>query len=113
MAAIFVASSIPDLTRLPGDIPDHTGHFAAYAVLGLLMLRAHAAARWEAITLGACCQAWLWTAAYGVSDEWHQRFVAGRSAALDDVIADAAGAAAAIAVVGGARFGLRLADREV
>ncbi len=34
MAAIFGASSIPDLTRLPGGISDHTGHFIGDALLG-------------------------------------------------------------------------------
>jgi VanZ family protein len=38
------------------------------------------------------------TTAYGASDEYHQRFVTGRSAELADLYADGAGACAAAAV---------------
>ena len=43
MAVIFIASSIPNLTHIPGDVSDKTAHFAAYAILGALMLRARVA----------------------------------------------------------------------
>ena len=95
MAVIFAGSSIPNLERLPGDISDHTGHFVAYAGLAAVCVRALAGARWAGVTAGRAAAAWLVSVAYGVSDEWHQRFVPGRTAAVDDLLADALGAAAA------------------
>ena len=95
MAVIFGASSVPNLRRLPGDISDHTGHFLAYAGLALVCLRALAGARWAGVTWSRAAGAWLISVLYGVSDELHQRFVPGRFAALDDLVADALGAATA------------------
>lgn len=99
MAVIFVASSLPNLTRLPGGISDKTGHFAGYALLGGLVLRALARSRWQGVTRWAALQAWGICLVYGASDELHQWFVPGRSTAFDDWLADAAGAAFAVTVV--------------
>jgi len=98
MIAIFFASAIPNLKRLPGDVSDHTGHFIGYAVLGALVLRACAAARWHGVTIRTAAVAWAICALYGATDEFHQRFTPGRTPAVDDWIADAAGAAAAVLV---------------
>jgi VanZ family protein len=67
------------------------GHFAEYLVLGLLLLRAlRADAPWSArYALLATALATL----YAASDEIHQCFVAGRVAAVGDVLIDTAGAA--------------------
>ena len=97
MIVIFVASAIPDLQSLPGDVSDHTGHFLGYGLLGALVLRAIARGRWDGLTPGAAALAWVLCAVYGVTDEWHQHFVPGRSPTVDDWIADALGAATAIA----------------
>lgn len=99
MAGIFFASSLPNLTSLPGDVSDKTAHFVGYGVLGALVLRATARARWSGVTWSTALPAWLLCLAYGASDEIHQWFVPGRTAALDDWIADATGAAAAILVL--------------
>ena len=40
MALIFIASSIPNLTHLPGNMSDKTGHGIGYGLLGLVLLRA-------------------------------------------------------------------------
>jgi len=98
MAAIFYASSLPDLSALPGGISDTVGHFAGYALLGALLLRALSGARASGATAAVAWWAWLASVAYGLSDEGHQFFVPGRSPALDDLVSDAAGAAVAIAV---------------
>jgi VanZ family protein len=37
------------------------------------------------------------SAVYGVSDEFHQRFVPGRNASIEDWVADVAGAAVGVA----------------
>ncbi len=98
MIAIVVASSIQDLQALPGDVSDKTAHFWAYFALGALTLRALAAASWNAVTTRAAAAAWAIAVAFGASDEWHQWFVPGRTMALDDWVADAAGAAVAVSV---------------
>jgi VanZ family protein len=108
MAAIFAVSSIPNLTSLPGDLSDKVGHFGAYAVLGGIVLRAVAHARWDGVTGRTAWRAWAVAAAYGLSDEFHQRFVPGRTAALDDWGADALGAATAVVIIGVAAVGRRL-----
>jgi VanZ family protein len=99
MLVIFAASSIPDLHELPANVSDHTGHFIGYAILGALVLRALASARWSGVSLGAAALALAVSSGYGVSDEWHQHFVHGRSPAVDDWVADTLGAAAAVALV--------------
>jgi len=108
MVAIFGMSSIPNLATLPGDLSDKVGHFCAYLVLAAFVLRGLARARWDGITGGVALRAWAIAAAYGATDEFHQRFVPGRTAALDDWAADALGAAAAVIVIGVAAVGQRL-----
>lgn len=92
-ALIFIGSS-----NVPDDIPDtfqHADklmHFAEYAVLGFLMLRAMSysvpgwgMSRLRLITL-------IIVMCYGISDELHQHFVPGRMAELADLISDGLGA---------------------
>ena len=95
MALIFAASSVPNLTELPGGISDHAGHFIGYALLAALVVFALASARWAGVTAGAAGLAVLISTVYGLTDEFHQRFVPGRSPAWDDIAADFAGALAA------------------
>ena len=99
MAVIFVSSSIPDLRQLPAGVSDHTGHVVGYAILGALVVRATSDATWRRLTARAAGAAWLLCAGYGVTDEFHQQFVHGRTPAFDDWVADATGAAVAIALV--------------
>jgi VanZ family protein len=99
MAAIFFASSLPNLKRLPGDIPDYTAHFLGYIVLGLFVLRGCAGARWVGITARATFRAWLICAVYGATDELHQMFTPGRTPSVSDWVADALGAAAGVLTV--------------
>lgn len=115
MAVIFGASSLPNLTRLPGDVPDHVGHFAGYALLSALAVRAFSGGRWAGVTSRAAVWAWSLCLFYGATDELHQGLVAGRSPALDDWIADALGAAAAatLLVAIGAAIARRREGREV
>ena len=98
MAIIFVASSVPDLGALPGCTPDWAGHGAGYAILGALLLRALSGGRLAGVTPLAVLAAVLGASLYGVTDEWNQSFVPGRSESLADVAADAAGAALAAAI---------------
>ena len=99
MAAIFFLSGMATLPSLPGGLTSYTGHLIGYAILGALALRALARATWSGVTARAASLAWLWSAAYGATDEFHQRFVPGRNATVEDWIADAVGAAVAIGAI--------------
>ena len=66
------------------------GHFTEYAILGLLIARALRDERgWQ---LHHALMAVALAASYAVTDEVHQHFVPGRTAALGDVAIDALGA---------------------
>ena len=92
MAIIFVASSIQNLGELPGGVSDKSGHFIGYALLAVLLLRAFARGRLREATWPRVAVAIGVATLYGVSDEFHQLFVPGRSADRYDVLADCAGA---------------------
>ena len=91
MAAIFVASSIPDLAELPGGVSDQTGHFVGYALLGALLAArargARVAGRHDRAPLRSHGSS---ASAYGATDEFHQSFVPGRTPDVDDWVADIA-----------------------
>jgi VanZ family protein len=100
MALIFVASSIPDVPALPGGVSDKTAHSWAYGLLGVLVFRALAKGRVGGLTIVRGLGSILIATAYGISDEFHQSFVPGRTSDVRDVAADAIGAiAAAIALL--------------
>lgn len=97
MGVIFLMSA-----RTPGQLPDFgafdfvvkkSGHFLAYGVLALLVLRAvEGVKRPFFLTL-------LIVILYAVSDEYHQTFVPGRFGTAVDVGIDAVGAAVALLLV--------------
>ena len=98
MGLIFWFSSRPDLPHAPGAFVDFvlkkSLHATAYGVLAWLWLRALA-------DLGVrSAEAWAvgLAIAYAVSDEWHQTLVPGRTGRVLDVLIDAAGALAALAI---------------
>jgi len=89
MGVIFALSSmpkpIPALVRLLPS--DKVGHFIEYSLLGLLLGRAlgtRTVAGQVAGTLGL-------GGLYGLSDEWHQSFVPGRTADVIDWCVDLLG----------------------
>jgi VanZ family protein len=90
--AIFAVSSLPGraLPPLPGLNADKVVHAAVYAVLGALAARALFRTT-RLVPLVVVLLATLVAAAYGASDEFHQRFVAGRSPDVADLAADGAG----------------------
>jgi VanZ family protein len=91
MAVIFYISSLNE-PPLPEDVSDKSGHMLGYGALGFTVVRAVAGGLPRPITWRTAAIAIAITVAYGISDELHQAFVAGRTAALDDLSADAAGA---------------------
>lgn len=99
MAMLFVFSSFSTLPSPPGDLSAYDMHIAAYAGLGALTARAVAKGlrhvSWRAVA-GAIVIAAL----YGISDEYHQMFVPGRSFDVLDMLADAIGAIVGASAVG-------------
>ena len=99
MGAIFYASSMTAVPDLPGGLTDKTGHLIGYALLGALAIRGFAGATWAGITTGPAVRAVLLSAAYGATDEFHQKFVANRTPDILDWCADVIGAVLGVAIV--------------
>jgi len=97
--AIFVESSISQVPALPSGFTDKDGHGLLYAGLAVLVLRAASGATWDGVTLRAAAAAVAFAAVYGITDEFHQWFVPGRTADVNDWVADCTGAAIGVAVV--------------
>lgn len=99
MAVIFALSAQPYL-RAPTafGVYDKLHHVIIYFGLGLVTFRG-------AVLLplagrpGAHAQSLLIGVLYGASDEYHQKFVAGRTASGLDWLADVAGLVAALALI--------------
>lgn len=97
---IFAASHRPDL-RVADDatldlVLRKAAHLFVFSVLAILALRAIRGT--SAPGAGRYAAAWVATVTYAASDEYHQRFVEGRSGQLSDVAIDTAGATLALAV---------------
>ena len=97
--AIFVESSISRVPAFPSGFTDKDGHALLYGGLAVLVLRAASGARWDGVTLRAAAAAVAFASVYGITDEFHQWFVPGRTADVYDWVADSTGAAIAVAVV--------------
>jgi VanZ family protein len=94
MGALFFVSSLSTIPSPPGGITDKHEHFFFYGILAALTLRALAKGEWRRIRLATALGAIAISSAYGVSDEFHQRFVPGRDYEILDMVADAMGSAA-------------------
>lgn len=101
MGLIFSLSAQPNLRVAPDPVWDlvirKIGHFGVYAVLGVLLwmaLEGRTPATSRSFALAA-----LITAAYAVSDEFHQGFVPGRGPSVLDVAIDVAGASFGLGLV--------------
>ena len=107
MALIFALSSMPseDVDRTAIEVAlRKAAHFVEYAVLAALWLRALRPRLDLRIAIGL---AFGLTLAYAVSDQLHQTLVDGRVASPFDVMIDAAGAAAALALMARRRVASR------
>jgi VanZ family protein len=96
MTALYVASAQSDI-GVAGSIPDWITHGSAYFVLGLLVSRASAGGVGRRVSTADAVLVVLLCTLYGVSDEFHQSFVAGRDSSVWDVAKDLGGAALAAA----------------
>lgn len=111
MAGIFVLSSI---SRLPQpDVPgiDKPEHYLAYGGLAVITFLALRRSRNDlALWLVALLSVGI-AAAYGASDELHQRFVPGRTCDVYDWFSDSLGALSGAAVMLiGAKLGRNAPD---
>jgi VanZ family protein len=95
MAVIFVFSAQPDLNSGLGTLDTivrKVVHFVQYALLAFLWWRA---LRTRIADRRAALAAFLVTALYAATDEYHQSFVEGRNGSPVDWVIDCAGAAVA------------------
>ena len=95
MAAIYFVSGLPTVT-LPEQVSDKSGHFAAYAGLATLAVRAVGGGLPCRVAFRVAGLALVIAAGHGAFDEIHQSFVPGRSSDVNDWYADVAGAALGI-----------------
>ncbi len=93
-ATIFLASSRSTVAAPGISNFDKIAHFSVYGLLATLLVRLGRGPR-------AVWLALLATSLYGVSDEWHQSFVPGRSCEVADWMADTLGAVLALTLYAG------------
>jgi VanZ family protein len=95
MAVIFYFSSLHQ-PPLPNGVGDKPAHAIGYFGFGFVIARALGAGMPPRVTLLQALAGVAIASVYGVSDEWHQSFVAGRTADIADWYADSIGAAIAL-----------------
>jgi VanZ family protein len=99
MAMLFGFSSLSTLPSPPGDFSFYDVHCAAYTGLGIVTARATGNGL-RNVSWRAVLAAIIISSVYGVLDEYHQRFVPGRSFDVLDMVADAIGSIAGASAVG-------------
>jgi len=92
MAVIFYLSSLHQ-APLPPGLADKPAHAFGYMGFGVVIARASAGGLPPRITLRQMLIGLAIASLYGVTDEWHQSFVAGRSADVFDWVSDTIGSA--------------------
>jgi VanZ family protein len=94
MGTIYLLSAQPgdslSLPQLPGL--DKLAHMAAYGILALSILFAFSKSTKKNDVKRVVLLTVVWCLAYGITDEFHQAFVPGRSPSLLDLLADCIGA---------------------
>lgn len=88
-AMVILASQRPRLASPDITHIDKVTHFSVYGLLATLVCRLGAGKRGAIV-------AWVVVALFGITDEWHQSFIPGRSSDVADWIADISGAAVAV-----------------
>lgn len=96
MSIIFYFSSIPGDNIPKFDVPniDKLFHSIEYFILGALLVRAFSNTATNPKYLYIFLASILIASFYGTTDEFHQRFVSGRSCDVFDFLFDAAGSLA-------------------
>ena len=100
MTTLFVLSHQPgDTLPLPAVVNlDKLLHLLAYTTLGLCFLLALPPDWRTRCPRAAAVATVLFCLAYGLSDEFHQRFVPGRFSGVDDLVFDTLGGLLAVAI---------------
>ncbi|HUV13274.1 MAG TPA: VanZ family protein [Acidobacteriota bacterium] len=90
--AIF---SLSHMSSPPGASlgPDYVLHFLEYGIFAVTVVWGITSGLRRELTLSGAALSWLAVTAYAATDEFHQRFVPGRFSSIEDLLADAAGAA--------------------
>ncbi len=99
MAMLFGFSSLSTLPSPPAQFSFYDVHIAAYAGLGALTARAMGKGL-RGVTGRSVVAAIAISSLYGISDEYHQLFVPGRSFDVLDMLADAIGSVVGASAVG-------------
>jgi VanZ family protein len=100
MAGIFAMSARQRVPVPPGfsaKVISTLGHFSVYLVLAVLLywtLSFVMDGGWRRYVT-----AWTLAVLYGLSDEWHQSFVPGRTPDVVDIVTDGIGAAVGLLIV--------------
>jgi Predicted integral membrane protein len=94
MGLIYYSSSIRGDDMPKVDIPniDKLFHFVEYFILGVILVRAFANTSVKTSFNMILLLSVLIASVYGLLDEFHQRFVSGRSPEIFDLISDIIGA---------------------
>jgi VanZ family protein len=103
LAAIYVTSSIPDLSTTESDplmlLAQNFAHTPVFAALAFCWLRALGGSGAMEISGAAYAGAASSAMVCAVMDEWHQASVPGRHASVGDLFLDAAGIGAMLVIV--------------
>jgi VanZ family protein len=75
------------------------GHFSGYFVLALLAARAFLGSSQKILRLHWFATAFIFIALYALSDEYHQSFVASRTASIFDSLIDSTGGLVALTLI--------------
>jgi VanZ family protein len=90
----FYSIGLPEaMIRITDFMVRKLAHVALFFTLAFFALQV--VRHWRRQYLAA----WAFAVVYGLTDEWHQLYVPGRSGKVGDVLIDAAGAAICIAIV--------------
>lgn len=100
MGVIFFLShqsKLPEVPTLSGQVTSVLGHFSVY--FGLAVLTWWALGEFDLSSRQRVGIAIAVAVLYGISDEWHQSFIPGRTPDWRDVLTDAIGAAVGLFIV--------------
>ena len=75
-----------------GGLPDEAGHSLGYLIFSLTLVWGKTSGLRKELAASTALLLWIVASCYGISDEFHQGFVLGRTPSLVDLLADALGA---------------------